>query len=56
VSNQPAKHQSAIQKAKGAALNQIRLNDLIANKDVKAGRRTVFGAKPQKPQQNKPNA
>ena len=35
-------------------MNQIRLDDLIPKKDPKAGRRMVFGAKPQKPKKNQP--
>jgi hypothetical protein len=56
VSDQPPKHRSTPARAeKTSPMNQIRLDDLIPKKDAKAGRRMVFGAKPQKPQQNRPS-
>jgi hypothetical protein len=55
VRSQPTKHLSGPTRAeKTSAAGQIRLDDLIPKKDPKAGRRMVFGAKPQKPQSNEP--
>jgi hypothetical protein len=57
VSDQPTKHLAGSTRAeKTSAAAQIRLDDLIPKKNPKAGRRMVFGAKPQKPQQNEPQA
>jgi hypothetical protein len=55
VNDQPSKERAAIpREAKASQADQIRLNDLIPKNDVKAGRRTVFGAKPKNQQHNKP--
>jgi hypothetical protein len=55
MNDQPPKDRSATpREAKASRADQIRLNDLIPKSDVKAGRRTVFGAKPKNQQQNKP--
>jgi hypothetical protein len=56
VSDQPAKFQPATPRnPKAGRENRIRLDDLLPKRDVKAGRRTVFGAKPKDQQQNKPS-
>ena len=55
VSDQPPKHRSTPARAeKTSPMNQIRLDDLIPKKDAKAGRRMVFGAKPQNPKKSEP--
>ena len=55
VSDQSPKHRSTPARSeKASPMNQIRLDDLIPKKDAKAGRRMVFGAKPQKPKKNQP--
>ena len=55
MSDQPPKHRSTPARAeKTSPMNQIRLDDLIPKKDAKAGRRMVFGAKPQKPKKSEP--
>jgi hypothetical protein len=50
MSEQPGSRRLKIRRdTKTSPVSQIRLNDLIPREDVKAGRRTVFGAKPQPP-------